>query len=234
MKIRPWRLRPNWWFIILAVAAALFFLRAAKEGFQAEPVAPTFHVLIATKGRPELKNLLESMRGQMRQGDAVTIVFDGKEGKAAAGFTEGWVSDFGCHVNVMEEEVPLGHYGHGIRNKHIPILQPKTDFVMNADDDDTYEKHAFDTLRQKCINKNDTLYIFKMRKTSDPTFLVPHTMGKIEIANIGGPLGVTPYSIAPKSKFGNTYIGDFEYYNGIKDHVKDVVFLDDVLYNYTK
>jgi hypothetical protein len=234
MKIR--KATQKWLFLAVALVAVLFLLKSAKEGFEGGAAAgsPTFHVLIATKGRPELKNLLDSMRGQMRQGDAVTIVFDGKEGKATAGFTDDWVADFGCRVNVLEEEVPLKYYGHRIRNKYIPLLEPRTDFVMNADDDDTYEKNAFDTLRAKCKNKIDTLYIFKMRKTSDPTFLVPHTPGKIEIANIGGPLGVTPYEIAPKSKFGDTYIGDFEYYNGIKDHVRDIVFLDDVLYNYTK
>jgi len=77
--------------------------------------APTFHVLIATIGRPSLARMLDSLLPQLRPCDALTIVFDG--------FVEPptdihrSVERAACAVLLKAEPARLGGHGHGIRTK---------------------------------------------------------------------------------------------------------------------
>jgi hypothetical protein len=163
----------------------------------------------------------------------VTIVFDGPTAKNISGINTSWLDGFKATVKVFEEDPAVGFWGHAIRTKYQAILNPKTTFIMNADDDDTYAAGAFDALRSKCTDP-DTLYIGKMNSLSKPRLLVPRQNEKIVADDIGGPSGIIPFEKAKLSKWGYTYRGDFEYYQALQSHVKRVVFLNDLIYTVGK
>jgi GR25 family glycosyltransferase involved in LPS biosynthesis len=194
--------------------------------------APTFHILIATAGRPTLKRMLDSLKGQLAQNDAITIVFDGKDAKSKSGFTDAWKEGFKCPIATFEEEPPLGHWGHGIRNKYQGILQPKTTYVMHADDDDAYTPDAFERLRSKSV-KPECLYVIKFKAPDGRIIPTPGTT-KVEQNNIGTPSGVIPFENAKNASWGKTYGGDGAYYIDLSTKVKCVEFLDDVVYTVMK
>jgi hypothetical protein len=125
-----------------------------------QPV-PTFHVLIATAGRPSLRRMLNSILPQLRTGDAVTIVFDGADARARSTYTPKWTDGYDSAVHVYDQTPNLGFHGHGIRNMYQTWLETKTTYIMHADDDDKYTSDAFATLRQECSDPN-TLYVAQM------------------------------------------------------------------------
>lgn len=189
---------------------------------------PTFHILIATAGRPSLKYMLNSLRNQLTEQDAITIVFDGERALEKSGFSNDWLKGHLSKISILEEKTTLGFWGHAIRNKHQGILNPETTFIMNADDDDMYYSGVFDRLREKCVDPN-ILYIANFCK--DTGLCVPYKGCKeIKLYNIGTPCGIIPYSIANKSVWTHEYGGDFYYYKMLKDFVKETVFLNDVIY----
>jgi hypothetical protein len=101
---------------------------------------------------------------------------------------------------------------------------------MFADDDDTYVAGSFDILRTKCSD-NDTLYIARMKNVQKNLIIPDVGLHSIELNRIGKPNGIIPYKDMGKAEFGiNTYTGDFDYYNALKNKVKSVVFLEDIIY----
>ena len=186
---------------------------------------PTFHVLIATAGRPSLRIMLETIKHQLGSEDALTIVFDGSGVRVASGMNEKWLSGFHCPVNLVDQDPNLGSWGHGIRNRYQSKLTPETTFIMHADDDDTYAPYAFEKLRTLCVDK-DTLYVAKMKRKND---IIP-TKPSIEDGNIGTPCGIVPFKSSHLAQWGSEYGGDGEYYGKLKNHVKGVVFLDEIIY----
>ena len=52
----------------------------------------------------------------------------------------------------------------------------------------------------------------------------------IRIGNIGTPNGIIPFSIANKSSWQNTRVGDGRYYMDLVKHVDHIVFLNTVIY----
>jgi len=192
---------------------------------------PTFHVVIATAGRESLMNMLNSLKPQLVENDALTIIFDGKYAKEKSKYTDEYAKGMKCKVNVIEQIPGLKAYGHASINKYLPDLQPVTTYVMFADDDDHYLEGAFDTLRKKCVDP-DILYIAKVR---DKNLIIPpfgHTT--IDPGYISKQCGIIPFKDKAKSKLGEiTYTGDFDYYNDLKDKVKSVVFLEDIIYEVT-
>jgi len=194
----------------------------------------TFHILIATAGRPSLRKLLNSLRNELEKGDAITIVFDGDKAKAKSGIGPEWFEGHKSHINIIEQTPNLGFWGHGIRNKYQGILEPKCTFVMHADDDDVYIAGSFAKLRKVCTNPN-YLYLARIEKfyarENNRRLIIP-SLGQTEI--IGGDVstanGLIPSKIAEKSIWGNFYGGDGHYYKGVKDHASGVVFLDEVIY----
>jgi hypothetical protein len=200
-------------------------------------IIPTFHVLILTAGRPDLKIMIDSLVDELKSQDALTIVFDGENAKSKSTYSEEWVSSMKCQVNIKEEVPALGYWGHEGRNKYLKILKPETTFILNADDDDMYVKGSFDILRRKCTDP-DVLYIARMKYLTDKggkphdTDVVPRVgVSTIRIGNIGTPNGIIPFKDAAKSKFTHVSGGDFGYYDKLKDNVKNTIFLDDIIYN---
>jgi hypothetical protein len=190
---------------------------------------PTFHVVIISGGRTELKEMIDSLRNELKEGDALTIVFDGKNAKKKSEYLDEWTATMKCAIHIKEQIPGLKHWGHPTLNKTIPTLHPETTFIMYADDDDTYVKGSFDILRNKCTDPH-ILYLAKF-KFSNSGMLIPG-MGTKEIqrANIGKPNGIIPFKDAGKVQFGTGRESDFEYYRDLKSKVKSVVFLNDVNY----
>lgn len=182
----------------------------------------TFSILIATVGRPALQNMLDSFSPQLKFDDCLTIVFDGH----SAIPSEFDLSKFKCKVNRHCEPTALGYWGHGIRNKYASIIE-KRDFIMHADDDDTYVPNAFKIIRHTCTDKN-TLYVFKMALS--PTLNFPQTH-EIRENNIGTPLGVIPYELNMKGSWLCRFGGDGAFYEEIAKQAEKIVFSNFVIFN---
>jgi hypothetical protein len=190
--------------------------------------APTFHVLIATAGRPCLKRMLDSLKNELIHGDAITIVFDGEGAMLQSGFSNTWIDGHHATIQTIEQKPNLGYWGHGIRNKYQGILHPITTFVMHADDDDVYVRGCFEKLRKLCVDPN-ILYIAPMLIRSTNA-IVPSQQLKITKDDIGTPCGIIPFHDANKSTWEPRYGGDFSYYSILENHVKQLKYISDVIY----
>ena len=192
--------------------------------------APTFHITIATAGRASLKGMIDSLKEQLRKGDALTIIFDGEGALKRSTYDDSWLSGVPFATKIIEQVPGLGHYGHPALNKYIPTLTPKTSFIMFADDDDIYLPGAFDALRKKCSNPK-TLYISRMNHKTNLGKIVPEVgLNEIQPDHIGKPNGVIPFDSAASSKLENIYRGDYEYYKKMEGTGIPIEFLDDVVY----
>lgn len=181
---------------------------------------PSLHVLIATIGRPTLQAMLDSILPFLNPEDHLTIVFDGVFPTVIRTETKG-------HIHIYHEEEALGAYGHGIRNKYSHMLE-RTDFVMHADDDDTYEPGAFEAIHTLCTDP-ETLYIARMQIVNSK--IIP-VQDEICDANVGTPNGIVPYDLNVKAEWGLMFGGDFSYYSTLKELAPKVVFLKNVIYRY--
>jgi hypothetical protein len=189
---------------------------------------PTFHILIATAGKPTLRNMLNSLKNELTEKDAITIVFDGDSALSNGGFSYEWLEGHKSIINIIEQVPNLGFWGHGIRNKYQELLNPKTTFIMHADDDDVYVQGSFNKLRQLCTDSN-TLYIARFFVVSK-NVLVPSQVQQIVKDDIGTPCGIIPFDIANKSEWAYKYGGDFDYYNTLQSYVSNKKFLNTVIY----
>ena len=192
-------------------------------------VVPTFHILIATGGRPNLFNMLNSLKDELTPSDAITIVFDGPDARGKSGFNDDWVRDHKCLVKTLDQIPNLGAGigGEPIRNNYQGLLNPVTTFIMHADDDDIYLKGAFNILREVCRDPS-ILYIARM--TSMDCEFIPRADNHIRCGNIGTPNGIIPFNDASKASWGNMRCGDFIYYNDLQNKVKGVEFLPYIIY----
>ncbi len=197
-----------------------------QRGGQQPP--PTFHVFIPSGGRPSLKALLDSLKPQLTERDALTLVFDGEDAPKKATYNEDWLNGIKCAKKVIVHTPRINKWSHGLQNEYQNKITPETTFIMYADDDDTYLPGAFDTLRAKCVNP-ECLYIAKMTYADDRNKVIPRDTN-IVLGNISTQNGIIPFKDAFKSKWGMRYGGDFDYYNDLKTKVKTIEFLPDIIY----
>ena len=192
---------------------------------------PTFHILIATVGRPSLKKLLDSLKHQLTEKDAITIVFDGLGKKEKSGYDDSWFSEHSCKYTVLIQDPNLGAGigGEPIRTEYQSLLSPQTTYIMHADDDDEYIAGSFEKLRKLCVDP-EVLYIAKMAYADDPSLSIPRQNKEIVFADIGTPNGIIPFHLAGTAEWGMFYGGDYYYYNCLQDCVKGVVFLEEIIY----
>lgn len=183
---------------------------------------PSLHILIATAGRSSLLSMLKSLQPQLRKNDYLTVVFDAKDHDNVFHKVEEYLKEFRCVCSLIMEPINLGYWGHGIRNHHNHL---PGDFIMHADDDDTYAGNALDMVRKHCTDKS-TLYIFKMQH-GNQTLWINH---KIIAGQIGTPMGVIPSAYNSKSTWTYRYGGDFDFYDGLRKVVPQVKFIDQVIY----
>lgn len=179
----------------------------------------TFNILIATIGRPTLQRMLYSLYEQLHENDCLTIVFDGHTTPPLFD-----ISKFKCKVIQYCEPTPLGFFGHGIRNKYASLLE-KRDFIMHADDDDSYIEGSFNKLRSLVKSKN-TLYITRMIDVNNQ--LIPR-FTKICMNNIGTPNGIIPYNLNLLGVWKDCYGGDGFFYITISKLAK-TEFINIIIY----
>ena len=192
-------------------------------------IHPTFHILIATYGRASMIKLLDSLRDQLTENDAITIVFDGPDAYKRSNVDKSWLSGHESQINIIVNDVNLGYWGHPIREKYVQLISPETTFIMHADDDDSYYPDSFDKLRKLCKSPN-TLYITKMNYASDLTKIIPSQNEKIVLNDIGTPNGIIPFKMAKFGHWENKVGGDFEYYNLLQKYINNIIFLDEIIY----
>lgn len=192
---------------------------------------PTFHILIASGGRPSLKGLLASLKDELSERDAITIVFDGKGKREASGWSDEWIKGFKAPVAVLEEKENRGHWGHPIRQAYSEKMQPQTTFIMHADDDDEYIPGFMHGLRQTCSDPTK-LYIARMIYKLNTQNVIPKEFKNIKAGDIGNPCGIIPWADANKGKWGNDYLGDFKYYDSLSKAigVERVCFIPNIIY----
>ena len=186
----------------------------------------TFHILIATVGRKTLQNMLNSLLPQLTGDDCVTIVYDGFATNQMPIFN---FSHAICKVNQLCEPVPLGYWGHGIRNKYADLLEPR-DFVLHADDDNVYLPGAFQFMREKCIN-NRNIYILETTVSFQEKWFSRSRIireGNVDTAN-----GVIPYEYNKQSYWGLKVGGDGMFYVGLQaKYPTRFIFLNKVIYSF--
>jgi hypothetical protein len=173
--------------------------------------------------------MLESLKGQLGPQDALTLIFDGPEASSKSGFTEAWKEGFQATVKVMVEPAKTGFWGHVIRNKYKESLEPKTNFIMHADDDDTYLPGAFDELRRLCTEP-ETFYIGRVIYADHPGHVMPSQDETIKVGDFSNQNGIIPWALSGKGTWGYDYAGDFEYYKTLLPHVKKIQYLPTQMY----
>ena len=77
---------------ITGIIVFLYIVLKPFENFQDTPI-PTFHVLIATAGRVSLKNLLDSLKDELTERDAITVVFDGADAFTKSTYEDSWINE---------------------------------------------------------------------------------------------------------------------------------------------
>ena len=91
---------------------------------------------------------------------------------------------------------------------NIQIFLKKTDFVMHADDDDSYFPNAFDNLRVLCLNKR-ILYIARMLTPAGVIpFLKKSLFQTINRNYVGTPCGIIPYEFNGRAIWELQHGGD--------------------------
>lgn len=188
---------------------------------------PTFNMLIATIGRSTLKNMIDSLKPELTEADCLTVVYDGRKC-----YDRSIYDGIRCKVNIHEEPVALGHWGHGIRNKYAPLLE-RRDFIMHADDDDIYAAGCFSRLRQ-LIHDASALYIARMSFIEGEKTRIMPEGNIIKMGNIGTPCGIIPYELNKQGSWLPIFGGDGKFYEQLeaiqKRTRKNVMFLDELIY----
>lgn len=183
---------------------------------------PSFHVLIATIGKPSLFTMLDSLRNQLEKQDYLTIVYDAEDEGDTLDELPEHLQSFQCQCTVIMEPENLGFWGHGIRNKHNVLAG---DFILHADDDDVYFPDAFSTLREECTDPS-TLYFFSMIGLDGTV----HTAKPFRYGNVSTQMGVIPQAYNSRATWANRYGGDFDFYKQLIQLIPQKKFIKKVLY----
>jgi len=172
--------------------------------------------------------MLLSLVNELKENDTLYIFIDGKENETKTKLMiDEIINLFICEVVITVEESPLGYWGHGLRNKYQSKL--KGDYIMHADDDDSYIEGSFDKIRKK-INDSingDVIYFYKFYTNhthSDFVWRIP----TIEFGNIGTPSGVIPNKPENFGEWKYRHGGDFDFYNSCR--FKHQEFVNEIIY----
>lgn len=185
--------------------------------------SPSLHIQIATIGRGTLMRMLESLKPQLEPQDFLTVIFDARDDDGVYSQATEFLKDFKCNCNIWIEPENRGYWGHVIHNMY---NQLEGDFILHADDDDTYASDAMDTIRRYCID-SDTLYIFQMQYANGWT-LWEHQ--SIYLGGIGKPMGIVPNKYNSQCLWGYSYAGDFDFYNALERIIPKVEFVPHIIY----
>lgn len=185
----------------------------------------SLHFLLATIGRPTLKNMVDSIIPQLQKQDYLTIVFDGPDKIGPFNptlYQEELKTRTQATVQVIVEPTNLGAWGHAIRTKH---RQLPGNYVLHCDDDDIYVKGSIALLRSVCTDP-DALYVFQMLLNKRP---IPSSRN-IRLGNIGTPNGAIPTKYNSQATWPLIGGGDASFYTDIAKMVKRVIYVNHVIY----
>jgi hypothetical protein len=182
----------------------------------------TFNVLISSVGGPTLQNMLNSLSPQLLCEDCLTVVFIGMSHLPL----DYDFSNFKCRIQLFCEKTISEFRRYGIRNKYSTLLQ-KRDFIMHADDDNAYTPDAFNNIRST-IKTLDTLHIYNILFTDKTIW--PKDTSKIVIGDIDTGSGVIPYELNKQGIWLEKYGGDGAFYQQISKKVKNIAYLDKLIY----
>lgn len=188
---------------------------------------PTFHVMIVATGKPCLLTLLNSLRDELTEDDAITIIFDGEGMFEQSGFNHRWLKGHDSIINIIKQLTPLGEYG--IRNRYQTTLKKKTTFIMHANDEDTYLPGSFDDLRNRCFAPQ-TLYIANVKVSFIDQVIPSFAQPRIQKGQIHTACGIIPFNHAGDATWAYTSDGDFEYYQALQESVNLVSFISIPIY----
>jgi len=172
----------------------------------------SFNVVIASKGRPSLINMVESIAPQLSANDYLTVIWDSEPFELPIGPDVKYLS--------IQNKEPLGAWGHGSRNKWGLYLPG--DYILNGDDDDVYLPDAMEHIRSVCTEQK--LYVFRMNRGE----LVLPRYPEIEHGNIGTPCLVYP-TMDEYPEWVNRYGGDLDFATEMSKRLP-VEFSEHVIY----
>lgn len=175
----------------------------------------SFNVVIATAGRDSLQAMVDSIAPQLEKQDYLTIIWDCQAIPLQINSK--------CQVITLQNEEPLGYWGHGSRNRWMQELPG--DYFMNGDDDDVYMPGCMKKIREVC--KEEKLYVFKFDYQGTTVPMYP----EVKVANIGTSCGVYP-KVTPFPKWEHVYGGDGMFYEALAK-ILPVEFVDHVIYKVT-
>lgn len=188
----------------------------------------TISVFITTIGRPTLNRMLLSLVNELTEKDTLYIFIDGKDNEAKSKLIINNVVDlFVCEVIIVVEDEQLGYWGHGLRNKYQSQL--KGDYIMHADDDDSYIEGSFNKIREKINNSenDDIIFYYKFYTNFSLKYFVWNAP-IIALGNIGTPSGIIPNKPDLFGEWGYLHGGDYLFYKSCK--FKREEFVDEIIY----
>ena len=191
--------------------------------FNTKPLDQSFslHILLATIGRKQLLNMLNSILPNLRLYDYLTVVYDAKDVDNTRPQVEKLCENIKATCTIYMEPKNLGFWGHGIRNKWASKLAG--DFILHADDDNIYYPNAFDFIRTNCTNP-ETLYLFQIRYNNS-TYLIPNPKKPIGLDNIDTACGVIPRVLNTKGFWKLEFGGDGKYYEQLMKLAPETILI---------
>lgn len=168
-------------------------------------MTPSISFLIATIGRPTLKDTILSLKDQIILGhDHIYCVFDGKC-ETLDLFEE--TMFFGDSLRLILHPKNLGSYGHGLRNFYQSRLEGN--YIHHMDDDDTYMPGAIPQIRNEIESHPGKIIIGVFRNH------VGRMVGDkqlIQTGEVGTPNAFWPNKPQCFSEWPLWYGGDGEFY----------------------
>ncbi len=183
---------------------------------------PAFNVLVATIGRPTLRRLLDSLCPQLMEWDHLTVASDDEHDFVAATLAD---SRFACRVQHRRNPARMGSWGHPSRTLHQNNLAG--DFVMHADDDNSYMEGSFDAIRRVISQTGDWNRLYLFRVDVQPGLIVWGNR-TVAIGNVDTACGVIP-NRPPFPEWPNFVGGDGAFYIELAKRLP-VEFVDHVIY----
>lgn len=175
-------------------------------------MAATLSILIASLGRPSLRDTLASIRG-LRPGDEVVIVFDGMAAlrRGCGMWDEAGLPGRMIVVTAPDSPVgpcgqPFNDFGHTPRNLALPRC--RGEFISQMDDDDVYSEGAI-SLIHKVLDEAEFVspHFFRMRYIENGGLLWHRP--EVKIGNISSQLFVFPNE--NYGSYASCWGGDFTF-----------------------
>jgi len=187
---------------------------------------PSINFLIASIGRPTLKNTLRSLYGQFSHGlDKVYVYFDGRC-DAGMDFFNKEQELYGDDLIMIMLPENLGSWGHGIRNKFQRTLPG--DYIHNADDDDEFLPGVFGHVKNDLKENYGKVIIYKVKADGGWIWTRPI----IEYGQISTASGLIFNRPEIFGDWGDFYGGDYHFWEQVQDNIgkENIVFKDTYIY----